>query len=113
MTEDEKILALMDQYFDTTDPKQLADDLKYVNSLGSEGVTFDEYLDILNDVTSFELAENGICDDIAYSDYFNKSIMPVMMDKVGIPTTLNLIEVLTSYKTSSDCGYDNWYPMAA
>jgi len=60
MNEDEKILALMDQYFDTTEPEQLADDLKYVDSLGSEGVSFDEYLDILNDVTSFELDENGI-----------------------------------------------------
>ena len=101
----------MDQYFENTDPMQLNEDLKFVTNLGADGVTFEEYLDILNDVTSVELAENGICDDIAYMDLFRNLISKISMDDC------NEIQTVSPFHfKSSHSGYiasENNYAMAA
>lgn len=111
MSEEDKILALMDQYFENTDPKQLTEDLKFVNSLGADGVSFEEYLDILNDVTSVELAKNGICDDIAYMDLFSNLISGISMDDFN-----NIQTISPCYLESSHSGFvasENNYALAA
>jgi hypothetical protein len=111
MSEEEKILALMDQYFEKTDSKQLNEDLKFITNLGADGVTFEEYLDILNDVTSVELAENGICDDIAYVDLFRSLMSKISMDdcnKIQTVSPFHFESLHSGFRAS-----ENNYAMAA
>lgn len=80
MTQEDNILALFDQYFAKADKKEIENDVAYINSLGTEGISFEQYLENLDAITAFPLAETGVCDDIAYSDYYNNLISAVSMD---------------------------------
>ena len=42
--EEQKILDLMDQYFATASKEEIARDVEYINSLGTNGITFEQYL---------------------------------------------------------------------
>lgn len=89
MTQEEIILSLFDQYFASADKKQIERDLAYVNSIGKEGITFEQYLENLDSITAFPIAETGICDDIAYSDYYNNLISAISMDDFSVFRTVN------------------------
>jgi hypothetical protein len=103
MKQEDKILALFDKYFETVDQSEICNDIKYIKSLGSGGVSFEEYIEILNKVTSLTLKETGLCDDIAYADLFKNLISPIQMDDLDsfkiINSSIN-IEFDKSHKSS-------------
>lgn len=88
MTQEDTILALFDEYFATADKNEIERDVKFVNSIGKEGITFEQYLENLDSITAFPIAETGVCDDIAYSDYYNNLIAAVSMDNFSEFTTV-------------------------
>lgn len=112
MTQEETILLLFDQYFATAGKDELREDVEFINSLGKEGVTFEQYLENLDSITAFHLAETGVCDDIAYSDYYNSLIAAVSMDDFNqfqiIQATYNF-----EFAHSSFTAGENTYSMAA
>lgn len=112
MTSEETILALFDQYFAKADNVELQEDVNYINSLGKDGVTFEQYLENLDSITAFPLAETGVCDDIAYSDYYNNLIAAVSMDDFHY---FQLIECSCNveFEHSSFTASENTYSMAA
>jgi hypothetical protein len=89
MKAEDKILELFDEYFETADETEIETDIKYVNSLGTNGVSFEEYIEILNEVTSLSLKETGLCDDILYSKDYNKLISEIQMDDIKAVTILS------------------------
>lgn len=94
MFNDEEILNLFDNYFQNAPKEEIEKDVNYIRSLGFEGVTFDEYVNILNNVTSLSLNEAGICDDITYSDFFNKLIGRIDMgNDESIQVVSNLLRI--------------------
>jgi len=52
MTNEEKILELFENYFSNASTLELNEDVAQINVLGNEGVTFEEYVEHLNNVTS-------------------------------------------------------------
>lgn len=80
MTQEDNILSLFEQYFATADKQEIQKDVAYVNSLGKDGISFEQYLENLDSITAFPIAETGVCDDIAYSDYYTNLISAVSMD---------------------------------
>lgn len=79
MNTEEKILDLFDDYFKSASAEEIARDVAFVNSIGTNGITLEEYLDNLNHSTSYTLVDNGICDDIAFADMFNNAIQKIQM----------------------------------
>jgi hypothetical protein len=53
MTHEESILSLFDQYFSNADKQEIQKDVEYINSLGKDGVTFEQYLENLDSITAF------------------------------------------------------------
>lgn len=112
MSHEESILALFDQYFSKADKQEIQEDVNYVNSLGKDGVTFEQYLENLDSITAFPIAETGVCDDIAYSDYYNNLIAAVSMDDFNdfqIIESRYEVEFEHSFFSASE----NTYSMAA
>ena len=66
MTQEEQILNLFDEYFKNTPKSEIEKDVKSISGLGTDGISFEDYVAVLNKVTSFSLIETGICDDIAF-----------------------------------------------
>jgi len=81
-----EILDLFDVYFDNVSSTELENDKKFVESQGFNGISFDEYLNILNTSTSIDSNPLGICDDIAYSDLYNKLIGKIEMGTAELRT---------------------------
>jgi hypothetical protein len=79
MNFEDKILGLFDDYFKSAPKEEIERDIAYINSIGMNGVSFEEYITILNSATSYNLRDAGICDDIAFADLFNKTIRGVEM----------------------------------
>lgn len=52
MNTEEKILDLFDDYFKSASAEEIARDVAFVNSIGTNGITLEEYLDNLNHSTS-------------------------------------------------------------
>ena len=104
MNQEEKILSLFDQYFKETDLNKILGDYNYVNSLGGVGITFEEYLENLNSVTAYPLAQSGICDDIAYSDFYNDLFEQIVMgDYTKFQTiTVSAFDFNQSYLAGED-----------
>jgi hypothetical protein len=93
MNFEDKILALFDDYFQSTPKDEIEKDVAYANSIGFNGVSFEQYLSILNTATSYNLRDTGICDDIAFADMFNNSIKQITMgndDTIKIGETPNI-----------------------
>lgn len=111
MNNEENILALLDQYFEAADKKEILADMNFVNSLGKQGVSFEEYLQNLNAIAAIPLAETGICDDIAYRDLYNSLISPISMDDYNRFQTIESVYFESAH--SNYLASDNTYPMAA
>ena len=79
MNSEDKILDLFDDYFKSASKEEIENDVAYINGIGTNGVTLEQYLTILNSATSYNLSDNGICDDIAFADLFNNTIKKVQM----------------------------------
>lgn len=118
MSPEDEILQLLEEYFKNATQDEIKKDVDYINSLGTTGVTFDEYLNALNRVTSYSLLETGVCDDIAFADFFNKSISPIQMDELDKITLVETTKIpcnsnqLYSVTHSIRAGESN-YAMAA
>jgi hypothetical protein len=112
MSQEDSILSLFDQYFSNADKQQISEDVDYVNSLGKDGVTFEQYLENLDSITAFPIAGTGVCDDIAYSDYYNNLIAAVSMDDFD---DFQIIEsnCYVEFEHSSFYSSENIYSMAA
>ena len=82
MNFEDKILELFDDYFKSAPREEIERDVSYINSIGMNGVSFEEYVTILNGATSYNLYDNGICDDIAFADMFNNSIQKIQMGEL-------------------------------
>ena len=54
MTNEEKILELFENYFSNASTLELNENVAQINVLGNEGVTFEEYVEYLNNVTLFD-----------------------------------------------------------
>lgn len=80
MNQEHDILKSLDDYFRSVSRSEIETDVSYINSLGSLGVSYDDYLQNLNTITSLNLVEIGVCDDVAYADLFNSTILTVKMD---------------------------------
>jgi hypothetical protein len=103
MGQEDQILALFEQYFKTADHSEIQNDINYINSLGSNGISYEDYIEVLNKVTSLNLKETGLCDDIAYADLFNDLISPIKMDDLDSFTVINdsiRIQFNKSHETS-------------
>jgi hypothetical protein len=103
MTQEDQILALFEQYFKTANQSEIQNDVDYINSLGAKGVSYEDYIEVLNKVTSLNLKETGLCDDIAYADLFNDLISPIKMDDLNSFTVINdsiCIQFNKSHETS-------------
>ena len=111
MKQEEDILALFDQYFKVAQEDQILEDIGFVNSLGKQGVSFEEYLQNLNAIAAIPLAETGICDDIAYRDIYNSLISSISMDDYHRFQTIESIHFESSH--SNYFASDNTYSMAA
>lgn len=116
MTHEEQILALFDRYFKEASKGEIENDTKFIQNLGTEGISYEQYIDALNKVTSFNLADTGICDDVAYSDFFKKLISPIKMDDLMQMKMVESIKLRfqqnTDYHPVSGVGEEN-YAMAA
>jgi hypothetical protein len=93
MKSEEEILRLFDSYFENTPLEEINKDLSYINNIGFDGVTFEEYVSILNNDTSYNLKETGICDDIKYSDLFNALINPIFMGNNNFSDVIQCIKI--------------------
>jgi hypothetical protein len=93
MKSEEEILRLFDNYFENAPIEEINKDLSYINNIGFDGVTFEEYVSILNNDTSYNLKEAGICDDIAFSDLFNHLINPIFMGNNRINDIIQCIKI--------------------
>jgi hypothetical protein len=82
MNFEDKILDLFDEYFRSAPKEEIENDVNYINSIGMNGVSYEEYLTILNGATSYNLRDNGICDDIAFADLFNSTICQIQMGEL-------------------------------
>lgn len=112
MTPEEEILALFDKYFENAPKSELEKDARAISKLGLTGLSFEQYIDALNKVTSFNLADTGICDDIAFSDFFNDSISMVKMGNSKFAKTIESIDLAFSLTDHISVGESN-YAMAA
>ena len=116
MTEGEKILGFLDEYFSTASQEEIESDIALVNKLiGSNGISFDGYLENLNEATAYSLVETGLCDDIAYADLFNNSIRPVQMGESIVTVLLQEVKIpspLNTQNISLKAG-ESSYAMAA
>lgn len=83
MNFEDKILGLFDDYFKSAPKEEIQKDVDYINSIGMNGVSFEEYVNILNSATAYNLRDNGICDDIAFADMFNNSIQRIQMGELS------------------------------
>jgi|GEM_PF-2319429 hypothetical protein len=111
MSNEQNILTLFDQYFEVADKNEILEDIGFVNSLGKQGMSFEEYLQNLNAIAAIPLAETGICDDIAYRDLYNSLISPISMDDYS---RFQTIESIYFQSVHSDyIASENTYPMAA
>ncbi len=111
MIQEENILALFDQYFEVADKNQILDDINFINSLGKQGISYEEYLQNLNAIAAIPLAETGICDDIAYKDLYNSLISLISM---GDYKRFQTIESVKFESIHSDyLASENTYSMAA
>jgi hypothetical protein len=104
MNELNTILQSLDNYFERASPKEIEEDLRKVNDLKHEGVTFEEYIQTLNLVSASNIIEVGVCDDIAFADLFNESILNVRMGdisqfKLESPTFVRREDLRTKVKT--------------
>ncbi len=111
MSQDHPILTLIDEYFARAAKDEINNDVEYINSIGKEGVSFEQYLQNLDSITAFPIAEIGVCDDIAYSDYYNNLIAVVSMDdfsKFRIVTSIIIDNTQPAFSTS-----ENTYSIAA
>lgn len=120
MTEEENILNAWEEHFRSLSAKEIAEDIEKVNSIGSIGVSYEDYLYILNTVTSHSLAETGLCDDIAFADFFNRTIIGVEMGKSNTFTIIKDKEILHIVMNDSivnemfhSVSGENTYAMAA
>lgn len=115
MTEEEKILRAWDEHFQKLSLEEIEKDIEIINSIGPVGVSYEDYLHILNTVTSLTLTETGLCDDIAFADFFNRSIMDVQMDNSHSFTLIEITGTDNKFTSESICviaGESN-YAMAA
>ena len=76
---EDNILDLFEDYFKSASKEEIESDVAYINSIGINGVSFEEYVTTLNTATAYYLRDNGICDDIAFADMFNNSIQRIQM----------------------------------
>lgn len=44
-SKNDDVLDLMDQYFATASKEEIAKDVEYVNNLGTNGISFEEYVE--------------------------------------------------------------------
>ena len=93
MKSEDEILKMFDAYFENASIEEINKEVALINNLGFEGVTFEEYLSGLNNVTAYNLKETGICDDIAYADLFNHLINPIEMGNNKIVESIQCIKV--------------------
>ncbi len=77
----DQILGLLEDYFHSTPQETIKKDLAKASELGFNGFSFEEYISNLHNTTSINLIDIGICDDIAYSDFYNTLVQEVRMDK--------------------------------
>ena len=114
MTQEEKILALFDEYFENAPKEEIQKDVEYIDSLGKDGISFELYLETLNQATSSIIAQNGVCDDIAFADLFNNSIERVDMGNMDSLDFISTIKVKTPLiKDGFEIAEENSYAMAA
>jgi len=73
----------LEDYFNSAPQSEIEADVHFVNSIGPKGVSFERYVEGLNDVAVSNLLQSGVIDDIAYSDYFNNSIQDVQMGNLN------------------------------
>jgi len=111
MNNEDKILELFDNYFRSAPSEEVEKDLAYINSIGFEGISFEEYVGILNTSTSFNLKEIGLCDDIAFADLFNNSICPIEMGTERV--ILRTEEIINIDQPQINYGLKVYYSIAA
>lgn len=75
----DNILDSLDSYFENAPDAEIKADADFINKLSKNGISLENYLENLNVLTSVSLTTSGICDDIAFSDFFNKTISEVQM----------------------------------
>jgi len=117
MNNEEDILKAWDDHFSKLSPEEIEKDVEIINGIGTVGVSYEEYLHILNTVTSYSLVETGLCDDIAFADFFNNSIECVTMGDLVSYEILPIVRVLASQTITNEsidviAGESN-YAMAA